>query len=399
MSLIDPLVTRTVDFRYRRKSFRFSLSQALFSSAQVDAGTRMLLAMIAAADLPYRSVADLGSGTGTLGIALAGASEVPLRACDRDALAVAFTAENARTNGIALVQSVATVAGLDDVDAPDDGPELVVSNLPAKAGEPVLMMVARQMAARAAASHGWIAYVLVRPLEDLGERIAELAGEVIERRANANHVCYLVRPSATATRTGESSGGLDPAYMRTRTEFTGPRSTYTASTVHNLPEFDGLGFRTALAFDLMTGRTVSGPWMLYGCGQGHLAVGLHQVSGRRKGTIVDRDCLALAVTRVNLRETGAEDPVSVASPWIPTEPPNSAGYQFVLVNDDPVAGTPWVERIIHAAHGLTGNRGQLLVVSRSTPVTRIEKAAGRSLRLLDDRRMHGFRAALFQPRD
>jgi 16S rRNA G1207 methylase RsmC len=73
--------TKRVDFRFRGRSLNLSLSHALFSSADVDTGTRLLLRVLsrlwdedltAGRALP-RTVLDAGSGVGVIGIAVASA--------------------------------------------------------------------------------------------------------------------------------------------------------------------------------------------------------------------------------------------------------------------------------------------------------------------------------------
>ena len=44
---IEPLINKTVAFRYKGKELEFDLSHALFSSFDVDAGTRLLLKEVA----------------------------------------------------------------------------------------------------------------------------------------------------------------------------------------------------------------------------------------------------------------------------------------------------------------------------------------------------------------
>ena len=93
-----------------------------------------------------RSILDLGCGTGVLGLALAKHYAAELTARDRDALALTVTAHNAAGNGVTCT----TRGGLDtgNLDGTrEPGPfQLVVTNLPAKAGAPVL---AHMMAAAA----------------------------------------------------------------------------------------------------------------------------------------------------------------------------------------------------------------------------------------------------------
>ncbi|MCX8014220.1 MAG: class I SAM-dependent methyltransferase, partial [Rectinema sp.] len=105
---LDPLVNKTVEFAYRGARLKFDLSHALFSSYDIDAGTRLLLKEIASepAIVEAGRVLDAGCGTGVIGISLAAscpAMDIVMR--DRDLRAVAFAARNARRNGCLLYTS------------------------------------------------------------------------------------------------------------------------------------------------------------------------------------------------------------------------------------------------------------------------------------------------------
>ncbi|MDR0495415.1 MAG: methyltransferase [Treponema sp.] len=94
--------------------FTFDLSQGLFSSAGVDAGTQLLLKVFsrvldednAAGKSPPRRVLDSGCGAGIIGICAAAAilrlarNSVLARCQDRDELARLVTLHNARLNNI-----------------------------------------------------------------------------------------------------------------------------------------------------------------------------------------------------------------------------------------------------------------------------------------------------------
>ena len=393
---IDALVFRRVQYRYRKHAFSFDLSQALFSSAGVDAGTHLLLALIAAElDLSdYDQIVDLGCGAGTLGICLAGSSGTGLEAIDRDALAVVFTERNARLNGL---DRFAARIGLAPPEHPGAGRELVVSNLPAKAGEPVLRMLIDSVARRAALSGGVSAMVVVKPLGPLlaGE-LDDVGAEVVAERHTASHTAIICRcPVAPEI---PHDDGLS-AFARESCEFQGPERPYMMQTVYNLPEFDGLSFRTALAFDLLREYQVSGSVLLYGCGQGHLLIGLAQRGhGRCAFTIADRDALALEITARNAERGGID---GVRSTTVPTAGCLAADDSFgrlswLVVNDDPTPRSSWNEEVLDVSRSLLGDNGKLLLVSRSTAVSRFERAARSTYVRVAERRMHGYRASLFR---
>ena len=399
---LDALVFRRVQYRYRKRVFQFDLSQSLFSSAGVDNGTNLLLAMIAEELEPddYARVVDLGSGTGTLGIPLAGTASADLVAIDRDARAVAFTERNARTNGIERVQALNALTLADDAA---EERELVVSNLPAKAGEPVIRMLVTQLARRATAAGGTAAVVIVKPLAKLLVTILDdLHASIVAERRTANHAAAIFTCSVAPEEPESDQSDLDlPAsFLRTTATFQGPKKRYEMRTAYNLPEFDGLSYRTALAFDLLTEHKPGGRALLYGCGQGHVAVGLGQRGGHSlELALADRDLLALRVAGANLASNGtsAADAITVATPGVLASRFEPGSFAWVVVDDDPAAGSRWNEEVASLAD-LLDDAGRLLVISRSTTVSRLQRLAGRRLRQVSERRMHGFRASLLAPR-
>lgn len=422
---LDALEARTVTYRYRRRELHFSLSHALFASAGVDAGTHLLLALLAETERSseYDRVVDVGCGTGTLGISLAAATGAPLFACDRDRLAVAFTARNAARNGVACdaVQTIVTPFPATD----DGGRELVVCNVPAKAGEPVIRSLVARIVARAALSDGRAAFVVVRQLADLlSDVLSTTGGSTVAERRSSGHLAVVVAPAASdrgATNSraeveGDPAGTarvpddatLPDSFVRESGTFPGPAGEYSAMTVWNLPEFDGLSFRTALAFDLLRGASISGPCLVVGAGQGHLAVGVAQRSQPDAEILIaDRDLLSLLVTGENsarCRSEGGTRTVvgeRIALPTLGALPGHDSGrlagsLSWLVVNEDPVPGSIWNEELEETARALLRPDGKLLLVARSTAISRLEKAA--PLREIDGRRMHGFRASLLRLR-
>ena len=102
---LDPLVNRTVDFAYRGTKLKFELSHSLFSSFDIDEGTRFLLKEIANEPgiIHAHRLLDAGCGVGVIGISLAASCpemDVVLR--DRDFRAVVFSARNAERNGLGI---------------------------------------------------------------------------------------------------------------------------------------------------------------------------------------------------------------------------------------------------------------------------------------------------------
>ncbi len=165
-------------FRFRGIDLTFTLSQGLFSSADIDAGTRFLLKTLSKSwdedkaesrPLPA-SVLDAGSGVGVIGVALAAAllkeqQNVEVRCQDRDELARVFTAANAKANHISSEALEAYTEPLLNCP-PESAFNLIISNIPAKTGKPVLEDFVHR-SAELLSVQGKVFVVIVNPLAEL----------------------------------------------------------------------------------------------------------------------------------------------------------------------------------------------------------------------------------------
>ena len=343
---------KSVSFAFAGHTLQLALSQALFSSFDVDTGSRLLLASVAqqfAADAGersrLRSILDLGCGTGVLGLALAKHYAAELTARDRDALALAVTAHNAAGNGIACT----TRGGVDtgNLDGSrESGPfQLVVSNLPAKAGAPVLAHLIAT-AVQVTDTGGRVAVVVVNNLaEQTRRQLAEVA-ELIHERDGNRHTVFHARPRAAGV-AGAHAAAADPPpappaalpapYRRHHAEMTMAGAAYPLETTYGLPDFDRPSHLSALAAATVQRRLLAAPSseqapapetiLVWNPGQGHLPVWLARAlaagaagaagagGAARSGprfTLVSRDALQLLAARANLHRHGiAEDAVAL----------------------------------------------------------------------------------------
>ena len=327
---------KSVSFAFAGHTLQLALSQALFSSFDVDTGSRLLLASVAqqlAADAGersrLRSILDLGCGTGVLGLALAKHYAAELTARDRDALALAVTAHNAAGNGVACrTRGGVDTGNLDGSREP--GPfQLVVSNLPAKAGAPVLAHLIAT-AVQVTDAGGRVAVVVVNNLaEQTRRQLAEVA-ELIHERDGSRHTVFHARPrlfgADAAAPAGSPIALLEP-YRRHHAEMTLAGATYPLETCYGLPDFDRPSHLTELAAATMQRRllTASAPFpeaiLVWNPGQGHLPVWLARAIAaaaatdaglQPRFTLASRDALQLLAARANLRRHGIpEDAVAL----------------------------------------------------------------------------------------
>ncbi|MEJ7654646.1 MAG: methyltransferase [Chloroflexia bacterium] len=159
----DPYFKKVIPFVHGDVSLTFRVSQDLFSSYDVDVGTRFLLRTLATEGVSGgRAILDLGCGYGPIGLTLGKVNkDAEVHMVDRDALAVECARQNAELNELPDAQVYGSL-GYYDVRKSDF--DLIVSNIPAKAGEPVVTHLLRG-AAPSLAPGGLVAVVVVTRLE------------------------------------------------------------------------------------------------------------------------------------------------------------------------------------------------------------------------------------------
>lgn len=310
---------KTVEVRWAKSRVKIDLATDVFSSHQIDGGSRFLLRQMETADVRYGRVLDVGCGVGVLGLGLRvmGRAEQVV-GFDRDAAAVAFAHHNAEQNGIDDVRLATGIAyeadavGLQLFDA-------VVSNVPAKAGEGVhrLMLLG---AGRLLKRGGEVWIVVVEPLAKRVETIlADGGAEVRHKAGRGGHVVYryCVGPGAPIP--------ADP-YRRGCASFGRGPGRYDMRTWHGLSEFDTLSIDTRIMLGLLGDAVRDRPMRgaaIVGSGQGHGAVSLSRLCGPETGlVVVNRDVLADRATAAHLQEAGHSGPVvrSVDAMLGPIEP-------------------------------------------------------------------------------
>ncbi len=105
----------------------FKTTWGLFSPEKIDEGTLALLQTVK--DFDGKSILDLGSGYGPIGIALAKKTGATLHMVDKDFVAVEYASKNADTNGVKAKTYLSN--GFSHVPK-DTKFDLIISNLPAK---------------------------------------------------------------------------------------------------------------------------------------------------------------------------------------------------------------------------------------------------------------------------
>jgi len=382
-------VHKTVPLRFSGVDLKLQTSHALFSAHHVDDGTMLLLKSLAQQNaVPDAGrVLDAGCGYGPLALALKKfrpALEVTAR--DRLALAAAFTAQNARINGLEVDAAPGLL--LDAVPGPWN---LIVSNLPAKAGEPVLAdFVARSLTLLAPG--GRAAVVIVEPLGDwLEAELGHRGAPMLHRETGPGYrVFHWGRPADPGSAAEPPFPG---AYRRASFPWSlGPR-TFLQQTFYGLPNFDALDYRLQVSLPLLEPRKPRGGGLVWEPVQGHLARWADEVLPPDAVVhLAGNDSLALAAAGVHVVRRRPELH-AVPGPGALELGPGSLGWALVQVHSEPEV--PWVDELLDALRRLLAPGAWALVNGSSTDLTRLLDRH-RGLRKLADARLKGWRAVVLE---
>jgi 16S rRNA (guanine1207-N2)-methyltransferase len=280
----------TLTWNTRRTSF--AVAQELFSSHDVDAGSKLLLRSLDVTTLPVHGHAiDFGCGYGVLGLAIRDVlTGWTVDLIDRDALAAAFSLWNAERLGFDD-GSVRCMVGLGIDVATETGADLILWNVPGKAGENVLRHLAEDVA-DALVEGGLAVLVVVNPLAEV-IRDALIGNPDIDIVADTDHAEHTV---IHARKTGAANVPGDPfdrgVFDRELAGFGVDDSEYDITSVVGIPEYDSYSFATQVVFDVL--RTVViqvESVIVMRPGQGHAPLVVANQFQPARLTMVDRDQL------------------------------------------------------------------------------------------------------------
>ena len=375
-----------------RSTARFRVTQSLFSSHDVDAGTRLVLRSLAAfrPDEPI-SVLDLGCGYGPIGIALNMAEPARIVCMvDRDALAVEYARQNIALNGLTGIEAQSSL-GYDDLG--DARFDLIALNVPAKAGAPVIAHLLLGSAQHLAPG-GVVAIVVIASLAAAVRDVlaSEAAVAITYERTSAGytvlHYGFRGPLQTPAPRDAFAAGVYDRGIAST----TAGTRAITLHAVFGLPEFDAPSFATELLMQEMretrfaAGRRVT----VLNPGQGHVPMLLHMLADPAGMTLVGRDLLSLRCSAANLIRGGCTQERIDIRHVVGFPPlPERVGTIAAVVREDEGIGVIAATIESLASNLLDG--GSLLVAATSTTGARLDKRfrVARSLLIREKRRKKG----------
>ncbi len=386
---VTPYIFKKIPVQFFGKKSTLNTSQELFCCNEVDAGSTLLISSVMKElPLPQRArIADIGCGTGVLSLALHGNyPDSRILAVDRDALALAFTEMNCRENGF----DVETRSSLGAADIFDETFDLVLSNIPAKAGLPAIRTMLADFS-RLAAPAGTVAVVVVRTLSDFAEGVIREAGGTILFRNKTRE--YTVFHYRNMSHDGVNQH-LSP-YIRSSVSFDAGSNPLMLDTVWGIGEFDSLSYTTRLVLQMLDKHAACGSTLVVNPGQGYVPVALsspdfHQVSSLH---VACRDYLSLCITEKNVQACTGK-PVTAHHCSLLGEVEGI--YDTVVVLYEKEAVPTAHELLLESLASLTAPGAMVIIAGSSTSMHRFDLGAGTIFSRIADKKNRGFRVLVLK---
>lgn len=370
----DVFFKKLVTFNYYGHILKFRVSQDLFSSHDIDIGTKLLLRSLNnPAYAKLKKILDIGCGYGPIGIALkAGVKDRDIHMVDRDALAVEYSRQNISLNEFTDIQVYGSL-GYDGVKLKDL--DLIVSNIPAKIGEKAISYFLKK-AEYFLQPDGVVAIVIVSPLEPIVRPILESDKNIniLFQKVTPSYSVYHYKFKMVSSSSRDNETGLEKGiYTRQKTDFTYRRLKFTLLTAYGLPEFDTLDHQTEMIIDYILnikGKLLK-QVMVINTGQGHIPIVIEKLFNPQSITLVDRDLLCLKYSEMNLlfNNYPAEKTVTINCVGLPNE--HLKKYDLIVVRLREDEGREAASAIIQKTLSQLSENGQVIVVSSSTSITRL----------------------------
>ncbi len=400
----DVYFKKTVPLRHAGRVLRFNVANDLFSSHQVDFGSRFLLRTLERGiQSPLHKVLDMGAGYGPIGLALKAAHpQASVHLVDRDALAVDYSRQNAELNQVHSVEAYGSL-GYDDVRERDF--DLIVANLPGKARERVLELLLLD-AAHSLKPAGMMAVVVVAPLAHTVASVLEgspgIAVSLEATRSGHAVFHYGFSNSPRIADVASNSSIQKDVYRRGRVTVRHSGISYELETADGLPEFEAPSYATQLLMEAAAKvRDVKAKHVaVFNPGQGHVPVALWKLLAPASVSLVDRDLLALRYSRSNLLMNGCSLENTSAAHQVGTSLTGNKRPDVVAaVLREREGPGPTLLAFERGAEQLSP-QGHILVAGSSTAVTRLAKAARsrKVLRIVQRTRRKGSSALVLKRR-
>ncbi len=370
----DPYFKKTVKLRFRGKELKLETSQALFSSHDIDLGTKHLLRTIENKNLSnYHKILDLGAGYGPIGIAIKAecpASEIHM--VDKDALALEYSRTNEKLNNVSGIKIYGSL-GYSDIDERDF--DLIISNIPAKVGNEVLSHMLLD-ARKHLKPGGEVFIVVIEAIYDIvSEILQDPAVKINFQKKWPGHSVF--HYEFTDQPTIKSPSADMDLYTRSIVELNVGGKPISIKTTYNLPEFDTLSFESSMLINEIKNfrdRELNSS-LFFNTGQGFIPVIFSRLLELNSIFLIDRDLQALRITEENLILNGFDRSKLKSSFQVGIKGESIASVNLIagIMSDK---DSKEVNAMLFAqASNLLEQNDHLVLSSSSTVITRIESLA------------------------
>ena len=419
---IEEFINKRIRVSFPNINIEIALSQYLFSSFDIDRGTRLLLNTIFQ-NYPnnnlgknrFKTILDIGCGTGIIGIALAKSYGSKITMRDRDSLALSLTAYNLKINNL-----TSTIKGGIDflnLDGTRDNNKyhLIVSNLPAKAGARVLTHII-YTSSLSTLPGGLMAFVVIKPIASLVQRQLETCSKIIYRKDTKDYVVFHSHPQKDFSNLHKLN--MDP-YKRLNKNYELSGISYTLKTVYGLPSFDSVSINEKLLsisiFKTLKSLTCElniKSFFIWNPGQGHLPIWIinllmnkfsvqsNQEYNLKKLNIslASRDALQLLNVSKNLQDLGIlSNQIQIYHSHSLLQTTNKNTYDLVILQPEKTLNSDHDKAIIPSIKHMLGSKTILAISGPAQNILRIS-SNHKELNLIKSTKRNGIKTQIFQKR-
>lgn len=376
MNNLDANFKKEITYDYRGKKLKFQVAQSLFSSSDIDLGTKHLLQTLIDEKVDnYNKILDLGCGYGPIGISLKSVNDSSIiHMVDRDALALEFSRQNTKLNNLKGFKIYGSL-GYDDVKEKDF--DVIISNIPAKVGEPVLTHILEDARFYLRPS-GKVAIVVIDAIGDYVSKVLKSNKDIIilfYKRWPGHLVFHYKFSKNSSTKLKPKSNGFDRGiYERKEIDIQFGSSKATIKTAYGLPEFDILSYETEMVLkkiNIFRNQPISRA-VIFNPNQGFIPTALSVVAKVEKIALFDRDLLALRMSQKNMTVNGCDLRDVSLFHQVGIRKNYSMMTDCIIGTLEEKDDTKVNSVIIQEATYQLSPKGTLMVASGSTTITRLE---------------------------
>jgi 16S rRNA G1207 methylase RsmC len=386
---IKDYIHKRINYTLGGRPLHFFSSQELFSSFDLDRGSKLLLYSLGEKVFTNHTggVLDAGCGIGTLGVCLKSQRpELQVDFTDRDALALAFAEYNAMANNLSGSLFTGSL-GINQL--PDKKYDLVVSNIPAKAGGPVIEQMIKGYSA-VLTEKGLATIVIVHNLAEFAEGvILKNKGRLLHKHSTADYTVF----HYNGLRSEKIDTSLKP-YIRGECAFRAHDMDMRMRTVYGLPDFEHPGYAVKLGIHLLKKCNVHGSILVYNPGQGHIPLFLLSAPGQKADSVymAGRDLLGLLVSQLNIMENLK---CEIRIRHIPYLRFLEQNFDFIIVNYEKEAVSSSHVLILEDLTRLLKSGGEAIITGGSTFLFRFN-SLHHDFTLVEDIKRKGCRGCRFK---